>query len=82
MAEESEAVLHTLGLFLYALILAMVLVGLIALVLLPQGEMPLGALALPRLRPSCSPPARTRDAAATPLARSRKLPTLLNVSLG
>ena len=74
--------LHTLGLFLYALILAMVLVELVALVLLPQGEMPLGALALPRLRPSCSPPARTRDAAATPLARSRKLPTLLNVSLG
>ena len=43
--------LHTIGLFLYALILAMVLVGLIALVLLPQGEMTLGALALPRLRP-------------------------------
>ena len=74
--------LHTIGLFLYALILATVLVGLIALVLLPQGEMTLGALALPRLRPSCSPPARTRDAATAPLARSRKLPTLLNVSLG
>ena len=73
---------HTIGLFLYALILAMVLVGLIALVLLPQGEMTLGALALPRLRPSCFPPARTREAAAAPLARSQKLPTLLNVSLG
>ena len=73
--------LHTIGLILYALILAMVLVGLIALVL-PQGEMTHGALALPRPRPSCSPPARTRDAAATPLARSRKLPTLPNVSLG
>jgi hypothetical protein len=34
-------VLHTIGLFLYALILATVLVELIALVLLPQGEMPL-----------------------------------------
>jgi hypothetical protein len=75
-------VVHTIGLFLYALILAMVLVGLIALVLLPQGEMTRGALAFPRLRPSCSPRARTRDDAATPLARSRKLPTLLNVSLG
>ena len=74
--------LHTLGLFLYALIQATVVVGLIALVLLPQGEMALGVLALPRLRPSCSPPARTREAAAAPLARSQKLPTLLNVSLG
>ena len=74
--------LHTIGLFLYALILATVLVGLIALVLLPQGEMALGVLALPRLRPACSPPARTRAAAAAPLARSQKLPTLLNVSLG
>ena len=74
--------LHTIGLFLYALILAIVLAGLIALILPPHGEMTLGALALPRLRPSCSPPARTHDAAAAPLARSRKLPTLLNVSLG
>ena len=74
--------LHTIGLFLYALILAIVLAGLIALILPPHGEMTLGALALPRLRPSCSPPARPRDAAAAPLARSRKLPTLLNVSLG
>ena len=58
--------LHTIGLFLYALILAIVLAGLIALILPPHGEMTLGALALPRLRPSCSPPARTRDAAAAP----------------
>ena len=73
---------HTIGLFLYALILAMVLVELIALVLLPQGKMTLGVLASPRLRTSRAPPARTGDAATPLAARSRKLPTLLNVSLG